>query len=360
MFALMKSKLETKLKNIHRSTLRGEYKLKIYSRYALPSMRYFMNVHYIHKTHMDQLDTLARKYIKMWLKIPKKGVTDASIFHPYILDVKTPSMLYREAHASAYAMIRVKGDIIVNHALNSRIEREAAWKKKSSTVCEAQKIYDQNVAKNTIVEPTTETEAEKRTLIYKAKKAMNKSIKEETLLIWNEKVKRLTIQGDFLNLWIEEKANITWQRICNNIPKGVLAFALKASVNGLNTPDNLKRWGIRKMDKCQLCGNFANLEHILNWCSTALNQGRLKWRHDSVLYHMTSEINKVKPTEVTIYTDIPGLSINGGTIPADIITTGQRPDIVLINRKEKQIALLELTVIFEKNIDSVNIRKSSR
>ena len=256
-------------------------------------------------------------------------------------------------------MIRVKGDTIVNHALNSRIEREAAWKKKSSTVCEAKKIYDQNVVKNIIVEPTTETEAEKRTLIYKAKKAMNKSIKEETLLIWNEKVKRLTIQGDFLNLLIEERTNITWQSICNNIPKGVLAFALKASVNGLNTPDNLKRWGIRKMDKCQLCGNFANLEHILNWCSTALNQGRLKWRHDSVLHHMTSEINKVKPTEVTIYTDIPGLSINGGTIPADIITTGQRPDIVLINRKEKQIALLELTVSFEKNIDSANIRKSS-
>ena len=242
----------------------------------------------------------------------------------------------------------MKGDRCVNHALNSRVERESAWTKKSSTVCEAKKLYDKNISQNKISEPTTESESDKRILIYKAKKAMNQSLKEETLATWNNKVKKLTLQGEFLNLLIEEQTNVTWQSICNNIPKGVLSFALKASVNGLNTPDNLKRWGIRKMDKCDICGNYANLEHILNWCNTALSQGRLKWRHDSVLHHMTSEINKVKQTEVTIYTDIPGQTINAGTIPADIITTGQRPDIVLINREKKKIALLELTVSFEK------------
>jgi hypothetical protein len=75
---------------------------------------------------------------------------------------------------------------------------------------------------------------------------------------------------------------------------------------------------------------------------------------------MIKEICKVKEDEVTIHTDIPGYSINGGTLPADIITTSQRPDIVLINRKDKRIALLELTVSFKKNIDSANLRKSSR
>ena len=119
MFSIMKTKLETKLENINKSTLRGEYKLKIYSQYALSSMRYFMSVHHINKTHMDNLDSLARKYLKLWLRIPKNGVTDASIFHPYMLNVKTPSQLYKEAHASTYAMIRIKGDNIVNHALDS-------------------------------------------------------------------------------------------------------------------------------------------------------------------------------------------------------------------------------------------------
>ena len=74
----------------------------------------------------------------------------------------------------------------------------------------------------------------------------------------------MTLQGQFASLLIEEETNVTWKSFNNNVPKGVLSFALKASVNGLPTPDNLKRWGAKKLDKCQLCGNFSNLEHVLS------------------------------------------------------------------------------------------------
>ena len=83
---------------------------------------------------MDKLDNMGRQYLKLWLRIPKHGVTDASIFHPYMLNIKTPSKLYKEAQALTYAIIRIKGDNIVNHALDSRIERESIWTKKYSTV----------------------------------------------------------------------------------------------------------------------------------------------------------------------------------------------------------------------------------
>ena len=53
------------------------------------------------------------------------------------------------------------------------------------------------------------------------------------------------------------------------------------------------------------------------------------------------------------------MTFNGGTIPADIVATSLRPDIVLVNRKEKSIEILELTCSFEKNIDSANLRKST-
>ena len=65
MFAEIFSKLENKLTNIDKSTLRGEYKLNIYTRYALPSMRYFLSVHQMHNTHMEKLDPLARKHQNM-------------------------------------------------------------------------------------------------------------------------------------------------------------------------------------------------------------------------------------------------------------------------------------------------------
>ena len=45
--------------------------------------------------------------------------------------------------------------------------------------------------------------------------------------------------------------------------------------------------------------------------------------------------------------------MNSGTIPADILTTKSRQDIVLINRAEKRIFLLKLSCSFEK----ANIKK---
>jgi hypothetical protein len=75
---------------------------------------------------------------------------------------------------------------------------------------------------------------------------------------------------------------------------------------------------------------------------------------------MTKEMKKEAIEEISIFTVIPGQSINGGTLPPDIIVTGQRPDIVIINRTEKKIVLFELTVSFEKNVEAANLRKSRR
>ena len=141
MFAVLSQKLKSKLENIDKCSLRGEYKANIYVRYALPSLRYFMSVHHIHKTHEEQLDSLARKYLKKWYNIQKNGVTDISIFHPYLLGIKAPSQIYKEAHTSTYAMMRLKGDEIVNQAIDSRLERESMWVKKSSTIVQADCIF---------------------------------------------------------------------------------------------------------------------------------------------------------------------------------------------------------------------------
>ena len=78
MFEFLFEKLSKKLQNIDKSSLRGEYKMKIYSRYALISMRYHLSVHDIHKTHLDKLDNVAKKYLKKWLKIPSHGASDIS------------------------------------------------------------------------------------------------------------------------------------------------------------------------------------------------------------------------------------------------------------------------------------------
>ena len=75
-------------------------------------MRYYFPIHQINETHMQKLDLVANKYIKIWPGVQKHGVSDLGIFHTYILCTKMPSQLYKEAHAGNFATIRTKGDSV--------------------------------------------------------------------------------------------------------------------------------------------------------------------------------------------------------------------------------------------------------
>ena len=114
------------------------------------------------------------------------------------------------------------------------------------------------------------------------------------------------------------------------------------------------------VSKCPLCSNIGTLEHILNFCPVALTQKRFNFRHDSVLNHLASVMIAGKPDGLEIYADIPGLDLNGSTIPPDIVVTLSRPDLVLINRIEKSVYVLELTCSFERNIEAAHQRKTTK
>ena len=234
-----------------------------------------------------------------------------------------------------------------------------AWKRKNSTTVEMENKWQKYQNENTIkIAHGIEPPKGNCKNVLNAKKYMREEVKKQTICDWNTKVKKLTFQGDFTKLQIDEKENVLWKSFATNIPKGVLSFTLKACSNGLNTPDNLKRWGIRKTNKCNLCGNPSSLKHILNWCPKALKEGRFTWRHNSVLSHFITTLKKSAPEDLEVFADLPNFWLNGGTIPPDILPTGLRPDLVLINRKEKKIELLELTCSFETSIERANIRKT--
>ena len=99
-----------------------------------------------------------------------------------------------------------------------------------------------------------------------------------------------------------------------------------------------------------------------NHCPTALKQQRFTWQHNTVLQHLTKEIKKLDKVDIKVYSDLPGHTINGATIPPDIFVAnrkGSRPDLVLVNRKEKKIAILELICPLEHNITKANTYKTT-
>ena len=362
--------LTKKLENLDKCLIRGEYKVAIYSRYLLPSLRFHMSVHSIHQTQLDKLDHLARQFLKSWLKIPSRGVTDLSIFHPYMLGVKPPSQLYLEGHAGNYLNSTVRGDPVVKEALAVAVAREEQWARKSSTICECRDIYTE-VSEACFV-PTPENTYHFNTACRHSlptlKKQTNSIIANQYLTKFNDQAQQSPFQGDFINLMQEEKIDVTWKSYIYSVPRGVMSFAMRASTNSLATPDNLARWGRVVDSSCKLCSSSeqpdnkttATLGHILNSCPQMLD--RYEWRHNGVLAYLYEVMMNSKPPGVTIYADIEGAKVNGGTVPPDVMVTSQRPDMVIVNKNStpSTVFLVELTCPFTRNIAGANNRKRAR
>ena len=173
----------------------------------------------------------------------------------------------------------------------------------------------------------------------------------------SQAVGKLGFQGDMLKFLEEEERDISWKATIFKVPRGVMAWAVRAGTNTLATPDNLARWGRPVDTKCSMvgCDSFCTLGHMLSACSKSLD--RFKFRHDSVLSHLLNTINKNKKEEVTTYADLNGWRVNGGTVPPDLALTEQIPDLVIIDRSMSpaKVVLLELTVPW----DSANSFKSA-
>ena len=98
--------------------------------------------------------------------------------------------------------------------------------------------------------------------------------------------------------------------------------------------------------------------HILNSCSVALSQGRLTWRHDNILHYISKCLDKIK---FECYIDIPGhQTVGGETLKPELAITPDRPDIVIMDRKQNSVHILELSCSFEMNTDDRHTHKTNK
>jgi hypothetical protein len=143
-----------------------------------------------------------------------------------------------------------------------------------------------------------------------------------------------------------------------NLPHGVLKFALNASIDTLPTFTSLKTWEKRASVNCHLCGNTVKqtLFHVLVHVHT-MDQGRITWRHDSILKHIAGCLKSALEGlgTVKVYCDLEGLQApDGGLIPALVMAQTQRPDLVILDRSVHgwhRISLVELTCPWDTDAD---------
>ena len=175
-----------------------------------------------------------------------------------------------------------------------------------------------------------------------------------------------------------------------------LSFIINSIQQTLPDPRNLKRWKIMTEAVCSLC-NWKNVTHIhiLCSCKVALEEGRISFRHDSILKVLHDAL-EVKIEDVKNGGKVPvvaGIQFvkagkrmskdlakkKGGLIdaandwtisvdyrsaqaqfPAEIWVTKERPDIVLYSNVMKIVIMLELTAPAEENIAEWKVKKKQK
>ena len=279
-YEIVSSKLESIISNISKCKVRDEFKLRVYIQYAIPSIRYMLTVHELTDTQLDKLDHVHTNTIKAFLGMPPQGPTPAILNSPDGLGFPRLSELYVESHTMAYARCMVKADSRVLHALKSKLDREAKWKRKKTR-------YGSTIWKNNYDQATDRFSDNIESSRWSAiKQSVKESVTQNRTVFWRDYIKPLVQQGNLLKLVQLKKSDLTWKSIIYDLPRGVLSFAVRSSIDYLPTFNNLKTWGKRTQTKCKLCGNHETLNHVLNHCSVPLNQGRYTWRHNSVLKHV--------------------------------------------------------------------------
>ena len=78
---------------------------------------------------MKQLDAFTHVYLKKWAGLPPSATN--LILHMKVgLDIPTIETVYHTTHSLTHTAMRLKGDIVVNTALNNALIRESEWTKR--------------------------------------------------------------------------------------------------------------------------------------------------------------------------------------------------------------------------------------
>ena len=208
----------------------------------------------------------------------------------------------------------------------------------------------------------------------------------------------LTMQQDWRQWEGVMAQDLSWNRMLYRMSSRDVKFLCQGILQVAPSPAYLKIIGKAEVAVCPLCGQArASFYHLQSLCPVALDQGRLKWRHDEELrvfhYAVGKKVRSMTPNKVRkrptrgykafvqaggsvkksnvakepsllelacdwrIIVDLKGMPY---AFPAHIAITEERPDLVLWSESLKLVILIELTVPSERNVLGAHAKKSQK
>ena len=398
-----------KVENLMRKTdellLDGRKKCWIYQHGILPYLCWDFSMVEINTTAIARMEATVNRHLKKWLKITRSA--DTSILYRGSCGLNITGI------KDAVIASRCNTEVILCTSRDPTV-RAIAKRRRDSDVqasgqntpkrlktavrdLEFQKAFCQNTRSASDRRGLGMAGANNKIRINK------KSIVNRTKELSNEerigKILSLSVQSSWTN-WDELiQVDLKWNEMMYGMSPSLLSFWLNAVQNTLPDPTNLRRWGKQFQASCTLCKwKNCTLLHILCSCRVALEQGRISFRHDSVLgcivkwiksslldnkqrnYQTTEESDKSirfvkegtkiprkKPRKASSYWNnfddwkvLHDSRTKQYQIPPCIVSSSLRPDICLYSVKGKKVCFIELTSPAEENIQLWKIKKRQK
>ena len=256
------------------------------------------------------------------------------LFHSAGMGITEPSHIYRHGHASLL-LSGNSGDQYLKGAASTATQHEGTQPAQQQTISDIATTYSDS----------------------RHVKQINTAIRDSHHEFHASSLKK---QGGWTVLDSSDDV-VDWKSCISGLSEPTFAFVMKAISDSLPTNSNLKLWNKIVSSQCKSCGNQnQTIHHVLNNCSAHLHL--YAWRHDNVLNSLHSFLVKhIKQSDIRVdlvTKDSRILEARVNTIPCDIFPTFLRPDVVIVDRRDRKIVIIELTIPFERNFEEAQRRKS--
>ena len=135
-----------------------------------------------------------------------------------------------------------------------------------------------------------------------------------------------------------------WQKTVQILPPNIFCFCRRYLISSLPTNANLAKWRKIASENCSLCGIKQTQGHIVSFCSSALNNGRFTWRHNSVLHTICQHLSSLMKNGDKLFVDLIGFESTSSLFESS------RPDACIVTANG-EVLPFELTVCHELNFE---------
>lgn len=401
-------KVDNLMKKTDSLLLDGRKKVWIYQHGIIPYLCWDFSMVEVNDTAIARMEAIVNRYLKKWLKLTRSA--DCSILYRKDFGLNITSI------KNAVISNRCNTEILLCTSRDPLVRSTAKRRRDSAQLVvgqnnpkrikvavrdlEFQKAFCQHTRSDNDHRGFGSPGAGKKVNVNK--KTIVNRVKELTDEEKIGKIMSLSVQSNWTQWDDFIRVDFGWNEMMYGMSPSLLSFWLNSVQNTLPDPTNLRRWGKQSTASCSLCKwKGCTLQHIICSCKVALEQGRISYRHDSILHCIVKYIKSVmveqksscanqvadadkqsrgpirfvkqgtvvkkrKRKKVSYWGNHTDWKILMDTrtkqyqIPSCIASSSLRPDICVYSEEAKRVCFIELTSPAEENVKLWKIRKTTK